>query len=104
LRNYATGSDLSHTIAAPEAVLSTILGGGYDWMTGTSMSAPHVAGVAALYIATHPGASPAAVRAALMAAGEPVNVNFHGECGQRGSSHTDPSGLHPEPVVRADGL
>ena len=33
------------------------------------MASPHVAGAAALYVATHPGATPAEVKAALQAAG-----------------------------------
>ena len=36
------------------------------------MAAPHVAGAAALYLSQHPGASPATVKAALLAAGDPA--------------------------------
>ncbi len=39
--------------------------------SGTSFATPLVSGAAALYIANHPGASPADVRAALISLAEP---------------------------------
>lgn len=38
----------------------------YAFYSGTSMAAPHAAGAAALYLSSHPGASPAEVSQALM--------------------------------------
>jgi subtilisin len=61
------GSDVD-LIAPGKCILST-LPGGYGVISGTSMATPAVAGAAALYLATHPGTSPADVRAALRAAG-----------------------------------
>jgi subtilisin family serine protease len=48
-------------------ILSYFLNGNLAWATGTSASAPHVAGVAALYLSGHGGDSPAAVEAAVKA-------------------------------------
>ena len=88
--NYGSVVDLG---APGVSILSTLRGGGYTTMSGTSMSTPHVAGAAALYLKMNPGASWSQVRDGLIAVGEPQN-----------SGHTDLSGLHSEKVVRADSL
>jgi subtilisin family serine protease len=56
------------------------------------MASPHVAGAAALYKATNPAASPAAVKSALQAAG---TTNW--------TTATDPDATH-EPLLNAAGL
>ena len=54
-------------VAAPGAdVLSTTSDGGYGFMSGTSMAAPHVAGVVALMRSVAPKLSAAEIRAVLL--------------------------------------
>lgn len=75
------------------SIYSTWKKGGYNTISGTSMATPHVTGSAALYIKSHLGATWSQVRDGLKAAAETL-----------GNGHTDPSGLHPEPVVQANTL
>lgn len=63
--------DLTAPGGGHDCVLSTVPGG-YDSLCGTSMAAPHVAGVAALVASRHPGATPRRMRAALAGHATPL--------------------------------
>ncbi|MGH3361282.1 MAG: S8 family serine peptidase, partial [Nocardioides sp.] len=64
--NHGADIDL---IAPGVCIRSAWRSGGYRTISGTSMASPHVAGAAALYLATHPAATPDQVRTALQTAG-----------------------------------
>ncbi len=88
--NYGSIIDIG---APGVSIFSTWKGGGYNTISGTSMATPHVAGAAALYLNAHPGSTWAQVRDGLRAAAEAL-----------GAGHADPSGRHPEPVLKAGAL
>jgi subtilisin family serine protease len=67
--NFGSGVDI---MAPGRNIRSTKPGEGLGTKSGTSMAAPHVAGAAALYLSQNPGASPATVKTALLAAGDPT--------------------------------
>ena len=64
--NYGEDVDL---IAPGKCILSTLPGGTYGYLSGTSMATPLVTGAIALYKSTRPLATPAQVRVALQAMG-----------------------------------
>ena len=60
-------------LAAPgQGIYSTLAGGGYGNLSGTSTAAPFVTGAIALYSAANPGASAAEIRTALLEAAAPT--------------------------------
>ncbi|MBQ0830283.1 S8 family peptidase [Streptomyces tagetis] len=70
------GDSTAYQTPAPPAtsglILGTLPGGSWGYMAGTSMAAPHVAGVAALIKSKHPYAPPALVKALLYAQADPM--------------------------------
>jgi subtilisin family serine protease len=66
-------SDRGAMVAAPGvSILSTTAPGRYESYDGTSMAAPHVAGLAALLWSVHPKATLAQVRKAILASAIPI--------------------------------
>jgi serine protease len=56
--------------APGSAILSTVLGGGYDTFSGTSMATPHVTGAAALVWSLNPDLTPVEMKELLMISGD----------------------------------
>jgi subtilisin len=83
--NFTTAgsADAGHTIAAPGVcILSTWKGGSYNTISGTSMASPHVAGTAALCIATGKCTGPPASTMSKLrsdAAAQPASYGFAGD-------------------------
>jgi serine protease len=67
---FAPGSSITSAWNTSDTATNTI--------SGTSMATPHVAGVAALFLATNPAASPSAVHAAIVNSATPNKVTGAG--------------------------
>jgi len=94
--NYGSGVDI---MAPGRTIRSTMPGGGTANKSGTSMSAPHVAGAVALYMSRNPSATPDLVKTALLrdsvdSAPCKTSNNVDGICG----APQDPDGIQ-EPLL-----
>ena len=65
IASFSTTGDYMSVCAPGVEIYSTMPGGGYDYMGGTSMSCPFVAGAAALILSQNPGMSPEEVKTQL---------------------------------------
>ncbi|MGW2274645.1 S8 family serine peptidase [Streptomyces yangpuensis] len=59
--DFSNWGELLDLYAPGQDIVSARIGGGTVSLNGTSMAAPHVTGVAALYKGAHPSAGPAEV-------------------------------------------
>ncbi|MFM7466118.1 MAG: S8 family serine peptidase, partial [Cyanobium sp.] len=69
---YSYGSSTVDLGAPGVSVYSTYPGGGYAYLSGTSMATPHVTGAVALYAAKYPNLSARQIRTALLASTTPT--------------------------------
>ena len=79
----------------------------FQFLSGTSMAAPHISGLGLLYLGVHPKASPAEIKSAMMttaydtknAAGAPVTDPF-----TQGAGHVDPTKYFAPGLLYLNGL
>lgn len=73
MANFSCYGATSVDLAAPGVeILSTVAGGRYDSLNGTSMATPHVSGVAALIYSAFPGATATEVKNRILNTVDPV--------------------------------
>ena len=75
LSGFSSFGSSSVEVAAPGSrILSTVLNNGYGFLDGTSMSAPHVAGVAALLLSQDPELTPLELKARIALGGDSIGI------------------------------
>ena len=81
--------------------------GTWEYMSGTSMASPHIAGLAALYLGAHPMAAPAEIKSAMMttaydtidSGGAPTRDPF-----AQGAGHVDPTRYFEPGLLYLNGV
>ncbi|MEU8733602.1 S8 family serine peptidase [Streptomyces tendae] len=110
VRNH--GDLLKPDIAAPGVgVLAAVapashLGHDFDFESGTSMATPHVAGLAALYLAKHPKWSPMALKSAMMttaSATKTASGAKNTDVFAQGAGEVEPAGMFEPGLIYDSG-
>lgn len=70
LSSFSNRGAVQVDVGAPGSDILSTVPGGYGYKSGTSMAAPHVAGIAAVVAGLHPGLAPWQVKAAISAGGD----------------------------------
>lgn len=79
IESYSNYGATTVDIFAPGTVYSCLRNGGYGYKSGTSMSAPLVTGVAALYLAKNPNATASEIKNVILSCADSL-VAFNGKC------------------------
>jgi subtilisin family serine protease len=100
--SYATFTAFNVDLGAPGVdILSTYRNSGYARMSGTSMSAPDVAGSAAFYKSLFPAMTPAQIEVALKTTGTKAPTTGNGlfPCDGHGRGYVRTTATHREPLL-----
>ncbi|ARI76073.1 S8 family serine peptidase [Halobacillus mangrovi] len=101
-----TSWEVKPDLVAPGVNIFSTVPGGYQPLQGTSMAAPHVAGVVALMLEAHPDWTPEEVKASLLSSADVMPVQKHMyDPTEQGSGLVDISeSIHPELVIESGAL
>jgi len=74
--NYSASGANVHVYAPGSDILSTHLGDGYEYLGGTSMSAPHVSGVATMLLSVNPALTALQVKQIIINSADDITIEI----------------------------
>ncbi len=101
-----TGQIKPEVVAPGIEIVSSYLDGGTNKLSGTSMAAPQVAGLAAILASLHGQWTPEQIKRAIVSAANPIlrAIVTHAGSGQIDASRAAAAGVLPEPATLSLGM